>query len=133
MSELDQDHLEKLQNNSWRTVRNTLIVLGLTFTAIGTYLIFELGSPKRGPDGGVLSDEFDDKPIVLQYLYRTARELTQYKKVSVLNFFPLLSSFFRLISSLKMLICYVMVFFSCFFLFDQNIIDNYLSISYTMR
>lgn len=59
----------------------TLAFFGLSFTCFGGYLIFTLGSPEKDINGEPIRDDLVDKPVVLQYIIRTYRELDYYKRV----------------------------------------------------
>lgn len=62
-------------------MRNTLIAIGVSFSCVGIYLIYLLGSPKADAEGNAMQDEFSEMVLPLQYIYRTANELNYYKKL----------------------------------------------------
>ncbi|CAG9838383.1 unnamed protein product [Diabrotica balteata] len=77
----EEEERKKQRENSWRTMKLTLAFLGISFTCIGTYVIFTLGSPEKDSHGNPIKDDLADKPVVLQYIIRTYRELDYYRKL----------------------------------------------------
>lgn len=73
--------LEKYDSNSWRTIRNSLIIFGVTFTLIGSYLIYTSGTTKYDSNGAEIIDEYTDRNLFVKYLSRTYKELKLYQKV----------------------------------------------------
>lgn len=77
----EEEEAKKARESSWRTMKYTLIVFGVTFICIGGYLIIELGKPEVDENGNRVRDEFSDMPVWKQYICRTLRELDYYKKM----------------------------------------------------
>ncbi|CAH1103477.1 unnamed protein product [Psylliodes chrysocephalus] len=77
----EEEEKRKQRENSWRTMKLTLAFFGLSFTCFGGYLIFTLGSPEKDINGEPIRDDLVDKPVVLQYIIRTYRELDYYKRL----------------------------------------------------
>lgn len=61
----------------WKT---SLGIFGVTFTCIGSYLVLTLGAPGDENEMSLHAD-IADKPVWLQYLIRTYRELDFYAKL----------------------------------------------------
>lgn len=76
------EELEKYDNNSWKTVRNSLILLGVSFTVIGSYLIYESGRTKYNLNGDEIVDSYSDRSTFMRYMLRTLHELKAYQRVS---------------------------------------------------
>lgn len=75
------EELEKYENNSWKTVRNTLIILGVSFTIICSYFIYTSGTTKYDPNGVEIIDEHSQRNVFAKYLLRSYDELKIYQKV----------------------------------------------------
>lgn len=60
----------------------TLAVFGASFTCLGAYLIYTLGSPELDHEGYAVKDNLSEKPVILQYIIRTYRELDYYRRVN---------------------------------------------------
>ncbi|KRT83859.1 hypothetical protein AMK59_4440 [Oryctes borbonicus] len=81
VSQEDQEKNEKKKSKekSWRNMKYTLIVFGVSFGVGGLYLIFELGRPKFDSTGEEMIDQYSDvKPLLKQYISRTLGELNYY-------------------------------------------------------
>lgn len=77
----EEEEARRARETSWRTMKYTLIVFGVSFVCIGGYLIVELGRPEIDEKGNRMRDQFSDMPIWKQYICRTLRELDYYKKM----------------------------------------------------
>ncbi|KAL3289392.1 hypothetical protein HHI36_022822 [Cryptolaemus montrouzieri] len=77
----DEEEAKKKRQQSWKTMKITLSIFGITFTCLGGYLIFSLGAPPTDPDQLNLHADIEDKPIWQQYLIRTYRELYFYTRL----------------------------------------------------
>lgn len=75
------EELEKFDNNSWKTVRNSLIILGVSFTIIGSYFIYVSGRTRYDLNGVEIIDEYSNKNVIIKYLLRSYNELKVYQKV----------------------------------------------------
>lgn len=84
---IDEEEARKQREQSWRTMKLTLMFFGISFSVVGTYLVVSLGAPQRDEDGVPIRDEFSDYSIVKAYLLRTIRELDYYRKVSFIHYF----------------------------------------------
>lgn len=69
---------KKKREESWRKMKITLSIFGVSFTCLGIYLIVELGTPRKDEHGVVIKDRFTSMPLVKQYIYRTIGELNYY-------------------------------------------------------
>lgn len=82
--EISKDEDTKQQQapqSMWRTMKYTLLFIGISFGTLGTYLLFELGKAPLDPAGGKGTDEFSHLPVYQQYFYRTVRELEFYSRI----------------------------------------------------
>lgn len=77
----EDEEAKKQKESAWRAMKFTFIAFGVSFTCLGTYLIYELGKPPTDPDGRLIYDEFSQMPAVKQYVLRTLRELDYYKRM----------------------------------------------------
>lgn len=73
---------KRQKEQSWKAMKLTLTGFGISFTCVGIYLVFTLGSPVKDLDGKPIRDDLFDQNIVKQYIIRTYRELDYYKRVS---------------------------------------------------
>lgn len=78
---MDEEEARKQREQSWRTMKFTLMFFGIGFSCLGTYLVVTLGAPQNDEDGKPLRDEFSDYSVFKAYLLRTWRELEYYRKV----------------------------------------------------
>lgn len=78
----DEEEAKRTREASWRTMKYTLIIFGVSITCLGAYLVVELGKPTVLEDGTILRDEFTHLPMWKQYIYRFLREVDYYKRVS---------------------------------------------------
>lgn len=76
-----EDDEKKKRDQSWRKMKYTLMAFGATFSALGFYLIIELGRPKIGEDGEKIIDQFSSYPLWKQYILRMLSEMEYYKNV----------------------------------------------------
>lgn len=83
----EDEEAKKQRESSWRTMKYTLLALGMSFGSLGAYLVFEFGKPPVDSDGAPITDEYSHLPAYKQYVYRTLRELDYYKKVNMDNNF----------------------------------------------
>lgn len=77
----DDEETRKQKESAWRAMKFTFIAFGVSFSCLGSYLVYELGKPPIDPDGNVMFDEYSQMPMFKQYMYRTLRELNYYKKM----------------------------------------------------
>ncbi|XP_068915919.1 mitochondrial import inner membrane translocase subunit TIM50-C-like [Tenebrio molitor] len=77
----EEEEAKKQRESSWRTMKLTLIFFGMSFTCLGTYLVFVLGAPERDKDGNVIEDDLSNLTIWRQYFVRTYRELDNYRRL----------------------------------------------------
>jgi len=77
----EEEEAKRSREASWRTMKYTLIIFGVSITSLGLYLVIELGKPVVGDDGQVITDEYSHMPTWKQYLYRTVKELDYYKRL----------------------------------------------------
>ncbi|EFA08496.1 mitochondrial import inner membrane translocase subunit TIM50-C [Tribolium castaneum] len=77
----EEEEARKQREASWRTMKLTLIFFGVSFTCLGSYLIFVLGAPERDREGRVIEDDLSHLPLWRQYLMRTYRELDNYRRL----------------------------------------------------
>lgn len=77
----EDEEAKKQRESSWRTMKYTLLALGMSFGSLGAYLVFEFGKPPVDSDGAPITDEYSHLPAYKQYVYRTLRELDYYKKL----------------------------------------------------
>nr|AEE62653.1 unknown [Dendroctonus ponderosae] len=78
---IDEEEAKKQREQSWRTMKLTLLFFGVGFSCMGSYLIVTLGAPQKDDDGVAIRDQFSDYPTFKSYLYRTWRELEYYRKL----------------------------------------------------
>lgn len=83
----DKNDKKKSKEKSWRNMKYTLIIFGVTFGVSGLYLIFELGRPKYDTDGLEIIDEYSGRPWYKQYIQRTLGELDYYGQVRLLTLY----------------------------------------------
>ncbi|KAG5896260.1 hypothetical protein JTB14_033557 [Gonioctena quinquepunctata] len=81
VQETSEEESKKQREKAWRTMKRTLAFFGISFTCLGGYLIFTLGSPEKDLNGNPIKDNLADRNIILQYIIRTYRELDYYKKL----------------------------------------------------
>ncbi|XP_018564965.1 mitochondrial import inner membrane translocase subunit TIM50-C [Anoplophora glabripennis] len=72
---------KKQREQSWKAMKLTLAVFGISFTCMGVYLVVTLGSPERDMDGKPIRDDLFDQNIIKQYIVRTYRELDYYRRL----------------------------------------------------
>ncbi|XP_018571593.1 mitochondrial import inner membrane translocase subunit TIM50-C-like [Anoplophora glabripennis] len=63
---------------STSSLKYTLLGMGISATLLGTYLIYEYGSPKINTEGETLVDEFSKYPIWKQYFLRGLRQIEDF-------------------------------------------------------
>lgn len=79
--EKKDEEAKKQKESAWRAMKYTFVAFGVSFSCLGTYLVYELGKPPTDPEGRLMFDEFSQMPTVKQYLLRTFRELKYYQKM----------------------------------------------------
>lgn len=77
----EEEENRKSREQAWRTMKYTLTMFGVTFTALGGWLIVEYGAPEVDEHGEVIRDEFSDLGTVRQYFMRMFRQLDYFQKV----------------------------------------------------
>lgn len=77
----EDEEAKKQKESAWRAMKYTFIAFGVSFSCLGTYLVYELGKPSLDPDGRPIFDEFSQMPTSKQYIMRTLRELDYYKRM----------------------------------------------------
>lgn len=80
-SKNEDEEARKQKESAWRAMKYTFIAFGVSFSCLGSYLIYELGKPPTDPEGRLMFDEFSQMPMVKQYFLRTLRELDYYKRM----------------------------------------------------
>lgn len=78
---VEEQEKKETREQSWRRMKLTLMVFGVSFLGFGGYLIVTLGQPKVDEDGVVLDDPFINMPVVKQYVLRTLSELNYYQQL----------------------------------------------------
>nr|CAH7741977.1 unnamed protein product [Callosobruchus chinensis]CAH7753256.1 unnamed protein product [Callosobruchus chinensis] len=78
--ETPEDDEKNRKEQSQKTMR-VLAFLGISFTCVGTYLVFTLGAPEKDAEGNPIKDDLYEKPLALQYILRTYRELDYYRRL----------------------------------------------------
>ncbi|XP_049791052.1 mitochondrial import inner membrane translocase subunit TIM50-C-like [Schistocerca nitens] len=78
-TETDED--TKKREASWKAMKYGFIAFGVSFGFLGSYAIYELGSPETDEQGNVVEDEFSSMPLPIQYLRRTWRQMNYFKKL----------------------------------------------------
>lgn len=78
---IEEEEKKKQRENSWRTMKLTLAFFGVSFTCLGAYIVFTLGPPDRDLNGNLIKDDLIEKPIVLQYIIRSYRQLDYYRRL----------------------------------------------------
>lgn len=76
-----EEEARKQKESAWRAMKYTFVAFGVSFSCLGTYLVYELGKPPTDPEGRIMFDEFSQMPTLKQYLLRTFRELKYYQKM----------------------------------------------------
>lgn len=77
----EDEEARKQKESAWRAMKYTFIAFGVSFSCLGSYLVYELGKPPVDPDGQIVFDEYSQMPMFKQYILRTVRELNYYKKM----------------------------------------------------
>lgn len=79
--EKDEEEAKKQRDASWKKMKLTLLLFGVSFGLTGGYVVFVLGAPEKDIDGKPIKDDLSDLPLVKQYLFRAYRELDYYRRV----------------------------------------------------
>ncbi|XP_054288817.1 mitochondrial import inner membrane translocase subunit TIM50-C-like [Macrosteles quadrilineatus] len=79
-NEEDEEELRK-REQSWRTMKLSLIAMGSSIVLLGGYIIISFGAPLQNEDGSFEEDEFSRLPTVSQYLKRAYRNSSLYLKM----------------------------------------------------
>ncbi|KAJ8931779.1 hypothetical protein NQ314_015311 [Rhamnusium bicolor] len=66
------------KTSSVKTLKYTLLFLGVSITLFGTYIIFEYGSPNLNENGEPIYDEYSDYSIWKQYLLRGLKQIENF-------------------------------------------------------
>ncbi|KDR10492.1 mitochondrial import inner membrane translocase subunit TIM50-C-like [Zootermopsis nevadensis] len=78
----DEDHEEqKRRDSSWKAMKYSFIAFGATFGILGSYMVYELGKPKRDENGNTVEDEFSQMPLIQQFFSRMLKEVNYYKRM----------------------------------------------------
>ncbi|CAG9767387.1 unnamed protein product [Ceutorhynchus assimilis] len=77
----DEEEKAKQREQSWRTMKLTLLFFGVGFSSIGTYMVVSLGAPQKDEDGVPIRDQYSDYFLIKQYFLRAIRELEYYRKL----------------------------------------------------
>jgi len=83
-SVLDEDDEEKRRKEdeaSWRTLKYSMIFMGVTTAGLAGFLVGSWGAPDIDEDGNVVYDQFSDKQIVIQYLMRSWNAVMNYSQM----------------------------------------------------
>ncbi|KAG8227790.1 hypothetical protein J437_LFUL006424 [Ladona fulva] len=77
----DSEEDRKKREASWKAIKYTFLVFGVSFSAIGIYMLVEWGAPRRDENGEIVEDEFSHMPLPQQYFLRMLQEINYYKKI----------------------------------------------------
>lgn len=77
----EDEEARKQKESAWRAMKYTFIAFGVSFSCLGSYLVYELGKPPTDPEGRLLFDEYSQMPAFKQYFMRAVRELDYYKRM----------------------------------------------------
>lgn len=66
------------QTAAMRNMKYTFLFLGLTFVAVGSYVILILGRPVENEEGELAPDEFSNLPVWKQYFLRGLKQVEQF-------------------------------------------------------
>ncbi|XP_046402331.1 mitochondrial import inner membrane translocase subunit TIM50-C-like [Ischnura elegans] len=80
-NEGESEEERKKREASWKAIKYTFLVFGVSFGAIGIYMLVEWGAPRKDENGEIVRDEFSDMPLVQQYFLRMLQEINYYKKM----------------------------------------------------
>lgn len=61
-----------------RNMKYTFLFLGLSLTAVGSYVILVLGRPSEDENGQTVVDEYSNSPVWQQYVLRGLRQIRQF-------------------------------------------------------
>lgn len=81
VADKSEEETKKQREQSWRTMKLTLMFFGISFTCMGTYLIVNLGGPDKDEEGVPIRDQFSDYSLIKAYLMRTFSQLEYYRKL----------------------------------------------------
>ncbi|GLG99423.1 Mitochondrial import inner membrane translocase subunit TIM50-C [Gryllus bimaculatus] len=77
----ESEEERKRRESSWKMMKYSFAAFGVSFGLLGSYLLYDLGSPKRDENGNVIEDEFTHKPLIQQFFGRMMKELDYYKRM----------------------------------------------------
>lgn len=77
----EDEEERRARENSWRTMKYTLIIFGVSMSCLFIYLVVELGKPSFDNNGKLIMDDYSNMVTWKQYLFRTFGELNYYKKL----------------------------------------------------
>lgn len=64
--------------SAMRNMKYTFLFLGISFVAVGSYIIMSFGRPTLNDNGEEIPDEFSKLPMWKQYLLRTKKQVEQF-------------------------------------------------------
>ncbi|KAK0095170.1 hypothetical protein PV326_009037, partial [Microctonus aethiopoides] len=77
----EDEENRKQREKSWKRMKITLIILGVSFSAMGGMFIYTVSRPVYDENGDLVEDEFSHLPFFPKIWKRVYRELTYYKKL----------------------------------------------------
>jgi len=77
----DEEQKRKDAENSARTLKYTVIFLGVTMSGLAGFLVATWGAPDKDEDGNEIKDQFSGKPLPLQYLQRAWHATMNYSQM----------------------------------------------------
>lgn len=83
----DEEKRRKEDEASWRTLKYSMIFMGVTTAGLAGFLVGSWGAPDVDEEGNVIHDQFSDKQIIIQYLMRSWNAVMNYSQVLLLSIF----------------------------------------------
>ena len=81
IDEEDEEKRRKEDEASMRTMKYSLIFMGVTTAGLAGFLVGSWGAPDLDEEGNAIYDQFSDKQIVLQYVMRSWNAVVNYSQV----------------------------------------------------
>ena len=72
---------QKEAEASWRTMKYSLIFMGVTMSGLAGFLVAAWGAPEVDEEGNLIRDQFSDQQIVIQYFKRSWNAVMNYSQV----------------------------------------------------
>lgn len=79
----EEEEMRKQRERSWKMMKWSFVLFGVTTTIGGSMFIRELVKPVYDDNGNIIEDEFSQLPFYEATWKRLCRELNYFKKVSV--------------------------------------------------